>query len=98
MGSLSGPLQFGRPLQSTKSEFFDGALTGPLLPPFFPHFSPLFPLRALFTLPPLLPSSPPLSPPFLTPGKLRFRHSSDLAVEDAVENPGLYRVLVSRLF
>ena len=40
------------------SEFFECAF-GLFLPPFFPHFSPLFPLQALFTLPPLLPSSPP---------------------------------------
>ena len=36
----------------------------PFLPPFFPHFSPLFPLQALCILAPLLPSSPPPSSPF----------------------------------
>ena len=35
----------------------------PFLPPFFPHFSPLFPLQALSILAPLLPSSPPPSSP-----------------------------------
>ena len=45
----------------------------PFLRPFFPRFSPLFPLQALFTLPSLLPSSPPpLSPLFVLP------ESSDL--------------------
>ena len=39
------------------------------LPPFLPHLSPLFPLQALLTLPPLLPSLHlPLYPSFLTPG------------------------------
>ena len=38
-------------------------LSGAFPPPFVPSFSPLFPLRALFTLPPPLPSSPPLSSP-----------------------------------
>ena len=51
----------------------------PFLPPFFPCFSPHLSLQALFTLPRPLPSTPPLLyPPFLTPGKLRFRYPSDL--------------------
>ena len=67
---------FGRPLKSTKirgvpkSEFFECDF-GPLSShPFSLIFPPLFPLQALFTFPPLLPSSPPpLSPFWLTPEK-----------------------------
>ena len=52
------------------SRVFRVCFRPPFLPPFFPHFSHLFPLQALFTLPPLLPSSPPpLSPPFFDPWK-----------------------------
>ena len=43
----------------TKIRVFRVCFRAPFLPPFFPHFSPLFALQALFTLPPLLPSSPP---------------------------------------
>ena len=56
-----------------KSEFSECAF-GPISSHPFPSFPPpLFPLQAMFTLAPLLPSPPPpLFPPFLTPGKLRF--------------------------
>ena len=65
--------------RGTKIRVFRVCFRPLFLPPFFPRFSPLFPLQALFTLPPLLPSSPPrLSPLFLTHGKLRFRYPSDL--------------------
>ena len=65
--------------RGTNIRVFWVCFRAPFLPPFFPHFPPLVPLQALFTLPPLLPSSPPpLSPPFLTPRKLRFRYPSDL--------------------
>ena len=48
-----------------QNQSFSSVVSGPFLPPFFPHFSLLFPLQALFSLPPLLPSSPPpLSPLF----------------------------------
>ena len=65
--------------RGTKIRVFRVLFRAPFLPPFSHHFSPLFPLQALFTLPPLLPSSPPpFHPPFLTPGKLRFRCPCDL--------------------
>ena len=64
--------------KGTKIRVFRGHFRAPFLPPFFPHFSPLFPLQGLFTLPPLLPSSPPQNPPVFTPGKLRFMYPSDL--------------------
>ena len=51
--------------RGTKIRVFRVCCRAPLLPPFSPHFPPHFPLQALFTLPPLLPSSPPpLSPLF----------------------------------
>ena len=51
--------------RGTKIRVFRVPFRAPFLPPFSPHFSTLFPLQALFTLPPLLPSSPPpLSPLF----------------------------------
>ena len=66
--------------RGTKIRVFRACFRAPFLPPFFPHFSYLFPLQALITRPPLLPSSPPplslLS--ILTPGKLRFLYPSDL--------------------
>ena len=46
-----------------KIRVFWACFRAPFLSPFFPHFHPLFPLQALFTLPRLLPSSPP---PLLT--------------------------------
>ena len=53
--------------RGTKSEFFE-CLFGPFSHPFPHHFFPLFPLQALFTLPPLFPSSrPPFPPLFLLP-------------------------------
>ena len=45
--------------RGTKIRVFRLPFRAPFLPPLFPHFSPLFPLQALFTLPPPLPSSPP---------------------------------------
>ena len=54
----------GRPQKSTqiigvaKSEFLS-VLRAPFLPPSFLPPPPIFPLQTLFTLPPLLPSSPP---------------------------------------
>ena len=61
--------------RGTKIRVFRVCFRTPFLPPFFPHFSPLFPLQALCILAPLLPSSPPpSSPPFLAPGKVRFRY------------------------
>ena len=51
--------------------------SGPSPPTLFPSFSTLFPFRPLFTLLPLLPSSPLSLSPALTPGKLRFRYPSD---------------------
>ena len=61
--------------RGTKIRVFRVFFRAPFLPPFLPYFSPLFPLQALFALPPLLPSSPPPFSKFsLTPGKLRFRH------------------------
>ena len=54
--------------RGTKIRVFRVPFRAPFLPPLFPHFSTLFPLQALFTLPPLLPSSPPpLSPLFWLP-------------------------------
>ena len=51
--------------RGTKIRVFRVRFRAPFPPTIFPHFSPLFPLQALFTLPPLLPSSPPpLSPLF----------------------------------
>ena len=65
--------------RGTKIRVFRVFFRPPFLPPFLPYLSPLFPLQALFTLPPRLPSSPPpFSKFFLTPGKLRFRYPSDL--------------------
>ena len=65
--------------RGTKIRVFRVWSRAPFLPPFFPHFSCLFLLQALFALPPLLPSSPPpFFPLFLTPGKLRFGYPSDL--------------------
>ena len=65
--------------RGTKIRVFRVCFRTPFLPPFFPHFSPLFPLQALCILVPPLPSSPPpSSPPFLAPGKVRFRYPSDL--------------------
>ena len=64
--------------RGTKIRVFRVLFRAPFLPPFSPHFAPSFPLQALCILPPLLPSSPPPLPPFLTPGKLRFRYPSDL--------------------
>ena len=49
--------------RGTKIRVFRVRFRAPFLPPFFPHFPPSFPLRALFTPPPLLPSSPPPSSP-----------------------------------
>ena len=57
--------------RGTKIGVFRVRFRARFLPRFFPHLSPLFPLQGLFTLQPLLPSSPPpLYPHFLTPGKL----------------------------
>ena len=53
-------------------------LSGPFPPTLFPSFSPLFPLQALFTLPPFSPLHLPLYTPFLDSRKLRFRYPSDL--------------------
>ena len=50
--------------KGTKIRVFRVLFRAPFLPPFFPHVSPLFPLQALLTLPPLLPSSPPPLPCF----------------------------------
>ena len=68
----------GRPPKSTEimgyqNQSFSSVPSGPFPPTLFPSLFPLFPLQALFTLPPLLPSSPPDSN-----GKLRFRYPSDL--------------------
>ena len=73
--------------KSTKIRVFRECFRSPFLPPFFPHF-PLFPLQALFTFLPLLPS---LYPPVWTPGKLRFRYPSDLgtlvfSLEESLES------------
>ena len=45
--------------RGTKIRVFRARFRAPFLPPLFPHFALLFPLQALFSLPPLLPSSPP---------------------------------------
>ena len=45
--------------RGTKIRVFRVLFRALFLPPFSPHFSPLFPLQGVFTLPPLLPSSPP---------------------------------------
>ena len=59
--------------RGTKIRVFRVRFRAPFLPPFFHRFSPLFPLQALFTLPPLLPSSPPpLSPPSWLPKNSDF--------------------------
>ena len=51
--------------RGTKIRVFRDRFRAPFLPPLSPRFSPLFPPQALFTFPPLLPSSPPpLSPLF----------------------------------
>ena len=48
-----------RPIDSKGSKVMSQlGFLAPFLPPFFPHSSPLSPFQALFTLPPLLPSSP----------------------------------------
>ena len=59
--------------RGTKFRVFRVYVWAPFLPAFLPHSSPLFPLQALFTLPPLLPSSP-------SPRKLRFRYSYDFFI------------------
>ena len=65
--------------RGTKIRVFRVCFWAPFLPPFFPHFCRLFPLQALFTLPPLLPLfTSPSIPPFLTPGNFLFRYPSDL--------------------
>ena len=46
--------------------------------PFLPPFSPHFPLQALFTLPPPLPSSPPPSSP-LPEGPFRTKNTTTIA-------------------
>ena len=57
--------------RGTKIRVFRVCFRAPLLPPFSLIFPPLFPLQALFTLPPLLPSSPsPSSLLSLAPGKV----------------------------
>ena len=55
--------------RKTPVQKMSGRIPGtPFLPPFFPHFSPRFPLQALCIFAPLLPSSPPpSSPPFWLP-------------------------------
>ena len=59
--------------RGTKIRVFRVCFRAPFLPPFSPHFSLLFPLQALFTFPPLLPSSPPpLSPLFRLPKNSDF--------------------------
>ena len=60
--------EIGRPLKylnqrGTKIRVFRVCFRTPFRPPFSPHFPTLFPLQALFTLTPLLPSSPPPLPP-----------------------------------
>ena len=45
--------------RGTKIRVFRACCRTPFLPPFCPHFSPLFPLQALCILAPPLPSSPP---------------------------------------
>ena len=61
----------GRPLKSTQIIWGTkiigllSVLSGPFPPTLFSSFPTLFPLQALFTLPPLLPSSPPLLLPLL---------------------------------
>ena len=45
--------------RGTKIRVFRVCFRTPFRPPFSPHFPTLFPLQALFTLTPLLPSSPP---------------------------------------
>ena len=65
--------------RGTRIRVFRVWFQAPFLPPFFPHFSSLFPLQALFTLPPLLPSShPPSSLFWLLENSLWFRYPSDL--------------------
>ena len=49
--------------RGTKIRVFRVRFRAPFPRPFFPHFCPLLPLQALFTLPSLLPSSPPPSSP-----------------------------------
>ena len=50
--------------RGTKIRVFRVCFRAPFLPPIFPHFPTLFPLQALFTVMPLLPSSPYPLPPF----------------------------------
>ena len=54
--------------RGTKIRVFRVRFRAPSSHPFSPHFPPLFPLQALFTFPPFLPSSPPpVSPLFRLP-------------------------------
>ena len=65
--------------RGTKIRVFRVRFRAPFLPPFFPSFSPaLSPSSPIHfpTISPLFTS--PCIPPFLTPGKLRFRYPSDL--------------------
>ena len=56
--------------------FFSGLFPSTLFPSFFPPLSPSGPVHSPTTSP--LFTSPFHPPPFLTPGKLRFRYPSDL--------------------
>ena len=70
--------------RGTKIRVFRVCFRASFLPPFFLHFPPLFPLQALFTLPPLLPSfTSPLLPFLWLP------ENSDLS-----ENPRVRKIFV----
>ena len=65
--------------KSTKIRVKSECAFGPLfLPPFFHFFPPLFPFRPWACLHHFSPLHLPLHPPFLAPGKVRFRYPSDL--------------------
>ena len=64
--------------RATKIRVFSSAFSGPFPPTLFPSCSPHFPLQALFTLPPLLPSSPPPFPSDSVKRHLSRRHLSVL--------------------
>ena len=71
--------------RGTKIRVFRVCFRAPFLPPFFPHSSPLFPLKALSPLLPHFSLHLPLyPPPFSTLGKLWFRYPHDLGAHFSV--------------
>ena len=60
--------------RGTKIRVLQVCFRAPFIPPFFPHFPPSFPFRPCSLSHHLSLLHLPLYPPFLPPGKLRFRY------------------------